>query len=91
MPCTLAGKNVRHFWDVRAGRTPLSESKLTPFLPQLPRLWTSSSNPPRRSGRDWPALQSVARFFTANPLMGLTLVVPLAAGSLYLFSRFFRS
>ena len=53
MPCTLAGKNVRLFWDVHARRTPLFESKLTPFLPQLPRLWTSSSNPRRRIGCNW--------------------------------------
>src|SRR5207247_5063315 len=44
-----------------------------------------------RSPRDWPALQALARFVTANPLVGLTLAVPLAAASLYLFARYFRS
>ena len=49
----VGGKNVRHFWDVRARRTPLSESKLTPFLPLLPMLWSNSSNPRRRIGCNW--------------------------------------
>jgi eukaryotic-like serine/threonine-protein kinase len=45
----------------------------------------------RATPRDWSTIQNVTRLLMASPWLGLFLVVPLAAASMYLFARFFRS
>ena len=50
MPCSLREKNVQLFWDLHVRRISLFESKLMPFLPQLPRSVDEfpKSAPPQR-------------------------------------------